>query len=148
MIESRTYLLPTSKNMNRTCPNQDYPTHQSNSPAKISPYGYYKTKAGKRRRFRCQVCRTCNTEIHIPGCLHCSCRINLAGKTRLNTAKRNRLIRLPSPNEQWIMGPPIFYRKDTLNPLELLLVSVAKDYGGPEPDSGIGTAGCHHSAII
>jgi len=43
--------------MNRTCPNPDYPCHKANSDIKISPYGYYKTKAGMRRRFRCQVCR-------------------------------------------------------------------------------------------
>ena len=44
--------------MNRTCPNQDCPNHKGESATKISPYGYYKTKAGKRRRFRCQVCKT------------------------------------------------------------------------------------------
>ena len=44
--------------MNRTCPNHDCQSRKSNSAAKISPFGYYKTKAGKRRRFRCQICRT------------------------------------------------------------------------------------------
>jgi IS1 family transposase/transposase-like protein len=44
--------------MNRTCPNKNCPCQKGNAATKISPYGYYKTKAGKRRRFRCQVCRT------------------------------------------------------------------------------------------
>ena len=43
--------------MNRTCPNNNCPSLKGNSVVKISPYGYYKTKAGKRRRFRCQICR-------------------------------------------------------------------------------------------
>ena len=43
--------------MNRTCPNRHCQSQKGNSAVKISPYGYYKTKAGKRRRFRCQICR-------------------------------------------------------------------------------------------
>ena len=41
--------------MNHTCPNPNCPCHNA---TKTSPFGYYKTKAGKRRRFRCQVCKT------------------------------------------------------------------------------------------
>ena len=58
MIKRKTDLLSTSHKMNRTCPNHDCQSRKSNSAAKISPFGYYKTKAGKRRRFRCQICRT------------------------------------------------------------------------------------------
>ena len=58
MIKQKTDLLSNAQKMNRTCPNQNCPSYKGNSAVNISPYGYYKTKAGKRRRFRCLVCRT------------------------------------------------------------------------------------------
>jgi hypothetical protein len=37
-------------------------------------------------------------EIFVTRCIHLPFRINLDGKTRLNTAKRNGFIKLPCPN--------------------------------------------------
>ena len=43
--------------MNRTCPRRDCPSREANSAIKIPSYGYYKTKARKRRKYQCQVCQ-------------------------------------------------------------------------------------------
>ena len=44
--------------MHPHCPNQECSSFKGYSRSQISPHGFYKTKAGKRRRFRCQLCRT------------------------------------------------------------------------------------------
>ena len=51
--------------------------------------------------------RTWNTEVHIPWCVHFSCRINLDGKTRLNSAKLNGLIGPPWPKSQLMTEAPM-----------------------------------------
>lgn len=41
----------------RHCTNRDCPSHRDGGQADIAVYGFYKTKAGKRRRFRCRLCK-------------------------------------------------------------------------------------------
>ena len=52
----RSIVYPTL--LNPRCPNQECSSFKDHSKSQIAPHGFFKTKAGKRRRFRCQSCRT------------------------------------------------------------------------------------------
>ncbi len=41
---------------NMTCPNAECPCHTDNKPGKVVTHGFYNSRAGKRRRYRCFIC--------------------------------------------------------------------------------------------
>ena len=45
---------PAVKNV--TCPNPDCPCRSESQTGKVAPHGFYRTRAGRRRRYRCDTC--------------------------------------------------------------------------------------------
>lgn len=41
---------------NRRCPNPECPSRRDGREARITTYGFYKTRSGKRRRYLCRAC--------------------------------------------------------------------------------------------